>query len=87
MRISAFLARALQEHFGIEGVFLAIKPEHPTLEKSDEPVPWPVETLDGATRMDESATDAKLDGFPATPASLVRAIGSMAGSDSLLQAS
>lgn len=41
-----FLARALQEHFGIEGVFLAVKPEHPTLEKSDEPVPWPVETLE-----------------------------------------
>jgi glycosyltransferase involved in cell wall biosynthesis len=41
-----FLARALQEHFGIEGVFLAVKPEHPTLEKSDERVPWPVETLE-----------------------------------------
>jgi glycosyltransferase involved in cell wall biosynthesis len=40
-----FLARALQEHFGIEGVFLAVKPEHPTLEKSDDEVPWPVETL------------------------------------------
>jgi glycosyltransferase involved in cell wall biosynthesis len=41
-----FLARALQEHFGIEGVFLAVKPEHPSLEKSDEPVPWPVKTLE-----------------------------------------
>jgi glycosyltransferase involved in cell wall biosynthesis len=41
-----FLARALQEHFGMEGVFLAVKPEHPTLEKSDEPVPWPVKTLE-----------------------------------------
>jgi glycosyltransferase involved in cell wall biosynthesis len=40
-----FLARALREHFGIEGVFLAIKREHPVLEKSDEALPWPVETL------------------------------------------
>jgi glycosyltransferase involved in cell wall biosynthesis len=40
-----FLARALQEHFGIEGIFLAVKAEHPTLERSDEQVPWPVETL------------------------------------------
>jgi glycosyltransferase involved in cell wall biosynthesis len=40
-----FLARALEEYFGVEGAFLAVKGEHPVLEKSDEPVPWPVETL------------------------------------------
>jgi glycosyltransferase involved in cell wall biosynthesis len=40
-----FLARALQDHFGIEGIFLAVKPEHPVLQKSDDKVPWPVETL------------------------------------------
>jgi glycosyltransferase involved in cell wall biosynthesis len=39
------LARALQEHFGIEGVFLAVKPEHPVIQRSDDKVPWPVETL------------------------------------------
>ena len=41
-----FLARALREYFGIEGAFLAVKPEHPFLEKSEEPLPWPVETLE-----------------------------------------
>lgn len=41
-----FLARALEEHFGMGGVFLAVKPEHPVLQKSDDKVPWPVETLE-----------------------------------------
>ena len=41
-----FLARALSEHFGIDGIFLAVKPEHPVLEKSEEKLPWPVETLE-----------------------------------------
>ncbi|HEU4678967.1 MAG TPA: glycosyltransferase, partial [Terrimicrobiaceae bacterium] len=41
-----FLARALKEHFGFEGTFVALKPEHPILQKSDDPLPWPVETLE-----------------------------------------
>ena len=41
-----FLARALREYFGIEGTFLAIAREHPALGKSDEKLPWPVETLE-----------------------------------------
>jgi glycosyltransferase involved in cell wall biosynthesis len=40
-----FLARALGEYFGIDGTFLAIKSENPVLQKSDETLPWSVETL------------------------------------------
>ena len=41
-----FLARALSEHFGFRGLFLAVKPMHPVLAKSEEELPWPVETLE-----------------------------------------
>lgn len=40
-----FLARALGEHFGFQGIFLAVKPVHPVLAKSEEELPWPVELL------------------------------------------
>ena len=42
-----FLACALGEYFGIEGIFLVLKTEHPQFQPG-ETVPWPVEIL--ATR-------------------------------------
>ncbi len=41
-----FLARALSEHFAFRGIFLAVKPVHPVLARSDEQLPWPVEALE-----------------------------------------